>query len=361
MDLDPRTVASALTEQALVLRPLALDNAAMPALDDATAGAPPPALVVLDLRRVEHLPAAEVRNLDVFARARAERGVRCVLLVAEGGAVARVLDIAGSTVPRFADLESALLGNEDAPEQGVDSLIPQFEELTRMLLSATTVADALHQVVTATKHVVPAAEVVSVTLREPGGRFTTPVQTDPIATALDEVQYRTGRGPCVDAALPDGPGYVIGGDLRTDQRWPEFAATCVSHGLAGVLATELLAAGDHAVGGALNIFTRGPANISDTDRHAALLLGTHASLALAHLNSTEIAFVHTTQLRQAIDSRDVIGQAKGILMNRQGIDADEAFALLRRTSQDLNVKLVEVATTIVSRHRELERRSPADE
>ncbi|MET9225787.1 ANTAR domain-containing protein [Lentzea sp. NPDC003310] len=336
-------------------------TAALRVLDDAATAVPPPEVVVLDLRHLGHLTASGVRNLGAFARAQADRGVRCALVVDEGGAVARVLETAEPLLARFGDLDSALRGSSPAAaDRRVDDLIPRFEELTRTLLATTTVADALRQVVLATRHVVPAAEVVSVTLRDQEGRFVTPVETDAVATALDEVQYRTGRGPCVDAALPDGPGYVVGADLRGDRRWPEFSAACVAHGLVGVLATEIMAAGDDTAGGALNIYTSEPASIDETDRHAALLLGTHASLALAHVKTAEVALLHTAQLRQAIATRDIIGQAKGILMNRQGIDADEAFALLRRTSQDLNVKLVEVATTLVTRHGELADRLPSE-
>ncbi|WP_410614425.1 ANTAR domain-containing protein [Amycolatopsis sp. lyj-109] len=85
-----------------------------------------------------------------------------------------------------------------------------------------------------------------------------------------------------------------------------------------------------------------------------LLLATHAALALAHARSTELADLNDLGLRHAIDTRDVIGQAKGILMQRQGITADAAFALLRSTSQNLNVKLVEVARNMVAHHAELD-------
>ncbi len=105
--------------------------------------------------------------------------------------------------------------------------------------------------------------------------------------------------------------------------------------------------------GALNLYSRNPGALSDTAHEPALLLATHASLALARsvaVNHTELV---TRQLRTAIDSRDVIGQAKGILMARRGISADEAFDQLRRASQELNVKLSEVARILASQHLEL--------
>ncbi|WP_285750479.1 ANTAR domain-containing protein [Lentzea sp. NBRC 105346] len=346
-------VTSAVAEQALVLRLSGVfEPDAAGTLADATATLPPPALVVLDLRELEQLPAAGVRTLDAFVQSHLTRGVRCALVVEPVGAVACVLDTAdpGGALPRYADLESALIARAERATVDADELVAQFESLTRTLLTATTVADALDQIVTAALHVVPAAEVVSVTLRAPDGTFTTPVETHHIASELDQVQYRSGLGPCIDAAHPSGPGYTISIDLRAERRWPQFAEAAVAHGLRAVLSTELIpASGRHLVTGALNMYARTSLGFTDADRHAALLLATHASLALAHMQTAEIATLHRAQLRRAIDSRDIIGQAKGILMNRQGITADEAFDLLRRTSQELNVKLVDVAAELITR------------
>ncbi|MFD9701109.1 ANTAR domain-containing protein [Lentzea sp. NPDC059081] len=351
-------VTAAVTEQAMVLAVPRVDPTTLHALADAMAPAPPPALVVLDLRRLADLPAADARSLLAVASVQARRGVRCVVLAERQGAVSRVLATADpdGVLSRFADLEEALLKPVPAEPLGVDDLVPQFEVLTRTLLTATSVAAALEQILRASRHLISAAAVASVTLRTPDGTFTTPVETDSVATALDLVQYRTGRGPCVDVAAADGPGYVISSDLSRDDRWPEFAAAATENGLTGVLATELMSSSNKVVTGALNIFTRHHDRITETDRHTALLLATHASLALAHMQTTELAELHHTQMRRAIDTRDMIGQAKGILMNRQGITAEEAFSLLRRTSQDLNVRLVEVATTLVTRRGELDDR-----
>lgn len=92
----------------------------------------------------------------------------------------------------------------------------------------------------------------------------------------------------------------------------------------------------------------------DADRHTALLLATHAALTLAHARNTELAAPHETELRHAIGTRDVIGQARGIVMHRQGITAEQAFSLLRSTSQDLNVTLVERVRKLVAHHGELD-------
>jgi hypothetical protein len=233
------------------------------------------------------------------------------------------------------------------------SLAGQFAELTARLLDAATVGEVLGQVVTAARHSVPGADLVSVTLRSPQGQFFTPIETDPVATELDRVQYETGEGPCLEASREDGPGHVHSDDLAA--AWPHFGPRAAEHGFEAILSTALYPfdAPEHQ-SGALNIYARRTAVLDDRARDTALLLATHASLALAGVTARTRAELDAENLRRAIDSRDVIGQAKGILMQRRGIGADEAFGLLRRTSQQLNVKLAELAHTLATRHTELD-------
>ena len=238
-----------------------------------------------------------------------------------------------------------LLGVDDA-----GPLAREFALLTRSLLSATTVGDVLTQVMEGARRVIPAVDLASVTLREPDGTFHTPVETDPIAVELDQAQYRSGRGPCIESARPDGPAMALADDLGADERWPEFASVSVRAGFGSVLATSLLPERTgFELPGALNLYSRGRRAFVPADIDRALLLATHASLALATTAAVSAAELERSQLRTAIASRDMIGQAKGVLMARRGLTADEAFDVLRRTSQDLNVKLVELATTVAER------------
>ncbi|WP_409180201.1 ANTAR domain-containing protein [Amycolatopsis sp. VS8301801F10] len=231
----------------------------------------------------------------------------------------------------------------------------RFGSLTRSLLSATSIADALRQVVRAAEPLVAGADLVSVTVREPGGRFSTPARSEEAAARLDQVQYRAGEGPCVEAVRADGPGFVASADLTAETRWPRFTAAASALGCRAVLSAGLAAApGPDQLAGSLNIYSRRPDGLTGIDRGAVLLLATHASLALANTHQRKLAEVRRAQFARAVDTRDVIGQAKGILMNRQGLTADEAFDLLRRTSQELNVKLVDLARTLAGRHGELD-------
>jgi hypothetical protein len=234
-------------------------------------------------------------------------------------------------------------------------LAAEFGALTRALLDATTVADVLEQVVHATRRLVPGADLVSITLRTPDGAFHTPVETAPLATELDQVQYRTGEGPCVEAARASGPGFVRSDDLAHEPAWPTFGPVAADYGYTAVLSTTLLP--DirlPRLSGALNIYTQRPGALHYQAGETALLLATHASLALAGTQAVVLGELRETQLHEALASRDVIGQAKGILMHLRGITADEAFDQLRRTSQDMNVKLADLAATLATQHSELD-------
>jgi GAF domain-containing protein len=234
-------------------------------------------------------------------------------------------------------------------------LARQFTDLTRRLLSATTVAEVLDQVAHAAAELVPGVDMVSVTLRSPDGSFHTPVETDPVATRLDELQYATGEGPCIDAASASGPGHVRCEDLVDEPAWPTFGPVAAEHGVRSVLAIALLPeASPYHYSGALNLYSHQPHGLDRDAYDVALLLAAYASLAIADTAAVSRGELTATQLRRAIESRDVIGQAKGILMQRRGIDAEEAFDLLRRFSQELNVKLAEVAALLAGHHTELD-------
>lgn len=235
------------------------------------------------------------------------------------------------------------------------SLASQLSDLTEALLDTDNVAGVLAHVVAATVELIPDADLVSVTLRSPDGRFHTPVETHPMALELDELQYRCGHGPCVSAASKDSPGHVYCGELATAADWPVFGPGAARRGYHSILSTTLVpAARPPRLSGALNIYATEPGRLGTPEaRDTALLLATHATLALATTEAVRLADLREAQLRQALDSRDVIGQAKGILMHRRGISADEAFELLRHTSQNLNRRVVDLARLLADRHTEL--------
>ncbi len=239
-------------------------------------------------------------------------------------------------------------GRQDSAAARLGPLAEQFVALAESLLHAGTVHQVLQRVVTAAHQAIPGAELVSVTLCVPKRGYTTPVQTDPVAVELDELQYEFDEGPCVAATRTPGPGLSVSDDLGSGDIYPRFGPAAAARGVRCVLAAGLFTRSDQPRG-ALNLYSFRPHGLHAVDREVLMLLATHASVALAHTNAVAAADLHAAQLREAIDSRDVIGQAKGILMERRGISAEEAFDVLRRTSQDLNMKLALLAQTIAAR------------
>jgi GAF domain-containing protein len=217
----------------------------------------------------------------------------------------------------------------------------------------TGVVGVLERVVHRAAALVPGAAMVSVTLRESDGSFRTPVETDPLATRADEIQYRTGEGPCVEATATSSSGFTASSDLARDARYPRFGPRVADLGMTAVCATGMFPGGDPPRLGALNYYFRDADAFAAVDRDTMLLLAAHAAVALHSARGLEAEKLRTAQLTEALESRDVIGQAKGILMERRGTGADEAFDILRRASQDLNIKIRDIATTITQRRAEL--------
>jgi hypothetical protein len=235
----------------------------------------------------------------------------------------------------------------------IGPLAREFVRLAELFAGEPTVQRVLRRIVEAAQKVVPGADLVSVTLRSPAG-YTTPVETDPLATRLDEIQYRLDEGPCVEATRTAGLGLTFSSDLGRHGEYPRFGRAAAGLGVHSVLAVGLFPhGGDAPRMGALNIYSRKVGGLDELDRDITLVLAAHAATALAATTACTAAELEAAQLRQARSSRDVIGQAKGILMERRRISADEAFDVLRAASQSLNVKLIQVATTLVERRAEL--------
>jgi GAF domain-containing protein len=199
------------------------------------------------------------------------------------------------------------------------------------LQSRVDVAEVLNRVVDVAVSEVPGAEMAGVTIIGRDGAQT-PAATDPLVEQIDAQQYATGEGPCLDAASAEP--VVRSGDLAWENRWPAFAPRAVELGVASILAVQMFV--DAGAVGALNLYAKRPAAFDADAEHIAVPLAMHAAVALV-ASRTEAG------LRIALSSRDVIGQAKGILMERFRVSADEAFGLLIASSQHTHRKLREVA------------------
>jgi GAF domain-containing protein len=188
----------------------------------------------------------------------------------------------------------------------------------------------------------PGAHEVSVTLVQ-GDSARTAAYTGAVALQLDQVQYDEGRGPCLDAAT-NGHTIVVA-DVAAESRWPSFTAHAVEAGVGASLSIGLPVQQDTV--GALNIYGKEPNAFNDGAVEAAEQFASYAAVAVANVVSHERASTLAGQMQQAMQSRAVIEQAKGILMAQRQCDADEAFGILVRLSQQTNTKLRDVATTLV--------------
>lgn len=203
--------------------------------------------------------------------------------------------------------------------------------LARHLQSEPEPIDVLRLLVDAAVDEIPGAERASVTLLN-HGRSATPVRTDDLAAELDAAQYELNEGPCLEAAA--GKTVVRSDDLSTDRRWPEFGRHARELDVHSVLSLRLWVEG---VGiGALNVYARPESAFSPTAEEIGIPLATHAAIAIVSTRKT-------ANLEIALGSRDVIGQAKGILMERFKIGPDQAFELLVTASQRNHLKLRDLA------------------
>ena len=224
-------------------------------------------------------------------------------------------------------------------------LAQEFATLTSALVEGPSVVRVLENVVLAAHDVVPDADLVSITLRAADGAFFTPVRTGPAADELDQLQYETGEGPCVEVADPSGPAHVRSEQLDAEYEWPSFGARAALLGFRALLAVALLPdAEPPRRSGALTIYSRQPRALLAEDREAALLLAVHASLALADTDARTRAELTEARLPRPPRSTELIDAAGDVLVRRRGLCPDEAFDLLSYAVQELNVKLAERPT-----------------
>jgi transcriptional regulator with GAF, ATPase, and Fis domain len=214
----------------------------------------------------------------------------------------------------------------------LDDLATRLGELARSLQEEASVEHTLEGIVRAAVETVPGAAYASVTQVRNRREVQTTTGTDELVYRVDRLQYDTGQGPCLDALFEQRT--VRLGDMAGEARWPAFTKGAMELGVHSMLAFQLYVADDNL--GSLNLFATEPDAFSDQSEHVGLLFAAHAGIALADALKMQ-------QLTRAMDVRDVIGQAKGILMERHRLTADQAFALLVRSSQVTNTKLVEVA------------------
>jgi GAF domain-containing protein len=203
----------------------------------------------------------------------------------------------------------------------------------------TTICTTLAELTAAAVQLIDGIDCANVLLIK-DGEFYRVGSTSAIATAVDQAQERLGEGPCIDAAEQDV--VIRCDDLRTDGRWPNFARAARDAGVLRVMSYRLYTQGPNS--GALNLFGFTPGSLTPEFEAVGAMLATHAALAI-------IAADRQQQFESALATRDLIGQAKGIIMERFDVDAIRAFQLLTRLSQESNTPVRVVAERLTRREK----------
>jgi GAF domain-containing protein len=236
-----------------------------------------------------------------------------------------------------------LITPEPAVTEEPDALDNAIRTLSRLLLTEEPLETTLGRVAGLACRTISGCEMASLTMMR-GDRPSTAVQTDPEVAPLDNAQYHGEGGPCMEAfATRQIIRYDVAGGNPV--RWPEFTAAAQGAGVASVLAVPLTV-GRSAVG-ALNLFSKTTSGFTQADEETAGLFSEQAAVACANAEVYWRTYSLTENLREALESRDVIGQAKGILMVRRGCTSEAAFEALRKASMRRNVKLRDLADEVV--------------
>jgi len=219
-----------------------------------------------------------------------------------------------------------------------------LERLGRLSLRELSMNSLLQKVADLTKTVMPGNPEASVLLLVKD-RPTTVVSTGQLATDLDERQYEKGQGPCLHAARTGEVTEIP--DTRADDRWPDYTPRAVERGNLSSLSIPLAIDQDAQVSGALNIYARRPDAFEEISRSVATRFAPYAAVAAGNLYAYQSARDMAENLQTALESRAVIDQAKGILIERYKLTADQAFQLLVRVSMTTNRKLRDIADDLV--------------
>ncbi len=228
-----------------------------------------------------------------------------------------------------------------------DAQAQALRALSNYLVAKTSMGDTLLDVSQITVEALPGADMAGISLLGDDGRPTTGVFTDEQAPDIDAAQYASGRGPCLDS-WREGTVIRLDDMQNALESYPEFSKAAQAHGVQSSLSLPLVA-GDERLG-ALNLYARIPGAFTSDDEALGVDLAAAAAIVLANASAFWAASQLSEQLGQAMQSRAVIEQAKGILMARSPkITADEAFDVLRKASQRENLKVRDIAQRIVER------------
>lgn len=225
----------------------------------------------------------------------------------------------------------------------LDEVTSALERLTELLEREDDLGPILDGVCAQVIVAIPDADMASLTVLH-GGRAETVAYTDERVLAIDAAQYQAGKGPCLEAAAT---GEVVRVDIEdAAELWPDFTRDALGIGVASYLSVPLTV--EEACAGAVNLYSYRRHSFVELDAALLELFAIAVDNALRNTRRYLATRALADDLKNALISRSVIDQAKGVLMAVHGIDADEAFVLLANRSQHENVKVRTVAERVVA-------------
>ncbi|HUR52211.1 MAG TPA: GAF and ANTAR domain-containing protein [Mycobacteriales bacterium] len=224
-----------------------------------------------------------------------------------------------------------------------DELAAVYARMSGLLLSQETVQTMVELVTDLATRTIPSATGCAVSLMDERGRRTTTASTDPMVAAADDLQYELDEGPCMTAWRQQTVVRVD--DTVSDRRWPLWAERVQALDVRAALSAPLHAAGE--VLGAMKVYSAEPGAFDEADEQLLVRFAAQAAIVLANMQSLDTARQLSEGLKNALVTRDVIATAKGVLMVRDGVDEQTAFAMLVSSSQRENLKVRDVAARLL--------------
>jgi len=228
------------------------------------------------------------------------------------------------------------------PPDGDAAAQPAFDELARISFAEHSLESVLQRVTALASGVLPGEPVISLTILA-DGRPTTVAASGDLAQRLDQSQYRRGAGPCLAAASTGRTAEIV--DTRSAAEWPEFAAEAAAAGCGSVLSFPLPVR--EKVAGAMNVYARQFTVADERTRDLVSRFADYAVVPVSNMYLYATAVERAEHLAAALDSRPVIDQAKGVLMERFKLTPDQAFQALTRVSMETNTKVRDIAERFV--------------
>lgn len=224
-------------------------------------------------------------------------------------------------------------------------LLTTFRDMAEIVYSGESYESVYDAVCRSAVEMVDGCDHASVMLRR-NGRTRTVAASDEVARRIDELEHEIGEGPCLDAIDESEPDTHICTDLTSGSPWPTLAARIMeTTDVRGMAGFRIRHEGQKV--GALNVFSDTAGALSAHSLEQAIMLTAFVSVALAALDRGDEA----TTLRRGLESNREIGKAMGLLMAMHEIDDDQAFQMLSTVSQEMNIKLAQVASQIIDHHR----------